>query len=214
MSEGLWSAQRIAGASLTASTLTLVAALALLIGRKATPAIFALLEGSLAEVSDHASTFRSVNFMYAVGWILQLLGFGMLTIRLGEAGERTMSSLALISLGVAAVFGALEATFHMSVTTWAAQEAARSSNAPSFYEPLRHWLNVSIQVIYTGLGLLALAGYGWALIQTQLVPLWIGWATVGWSLLWIVALLMGLGTIPAVLFVMSPVIGIALLIGA
>ncbi|MFQ5923557.1 MAG: hypothetical protein ACE5M4_12010, partial [Anaerolineales bacterium] len=204
MNEGLWSTERIAGAALTVSTLILVAAFALLVARRALPAVFALLEGSLEEVAQHVSTFRSVNLMYGAGWILQLLGFGMLTIRLREIGDGTISSLALILLGFAAMLGALEATFHMSVTTWAAQEAARTSNVPSFYEPLRHWVNVSIQQIYTVLGLLALAGYGWALIQTELVPLWVGWASMGWGLVWIVALLMTRGTIPAVLFIMPP----------
>lgn len=213
MNEGLWSTEKAAGAVLTASTLILVAALVLLVARRALPTVFALLEGSLEEVAQHVSTFRSVNLMYGAGWILQLLGFGMLTIRLREVGDGTISSLALILLGFAAVLGALEATFHMSVTTWAAQEAARTSNVPSFYEPLRHWVNDSIQLIYAALGLLALAGYGWALIRSELVPLWIGWASIGWGLVWTVVLVMTGATIPAVLFIMPPAIGIALLIG-
>ncbi len=137
----------------------------------------------------------------------------MLTIRLREAGEVRVSSMALILLGFAAILGVLEGTFHMSVTTWAAQEAARTSSVPSTYEPLRHWVNVSIQLFYTALGLLALTGYGWALIRSELIPLWVGWGSVGWGLVWIVILLLTRGTVPAVLFIMPPLIGIALLIG-
>ncbi len=99
----------------------------------------------------------------------------------------------------------------MSVTIWAAQETLRSSAVPSFYEPFRQWLSVYGQDIYGFVGLLAIAGYGWALLRTGLIPDWAGWAAIGWSGLWLVAFLALGTTIPGVLLIMPFVIGLALL---
>lgn len=66
-----------------------------------------------------------------------------------------------------------------------------------------------IQATYIVLGLAAQAGFGAALIQTEILPAWVGQTTVVWSLLWL--LVVGLG-IPAILFIMPAVIGVALLL--
>lgn len=66
--------------------------------------------------------------------------------------------------------------------------------------------------IYVVLALLAQAAIGGSLLQTGLLPPWIGWATVVWNIGWLLAYLIKRGDIyiPFVHHVMPLVIGIAL----
>lgn len=73
---------------------------------------------------------------------------------------------------------------------------------------MERWVG-GIQAIYIVLRLAAQAGFGAALVQTDLLPAWVGQTTLAWSLVWLVVI--GLG-IPAMLFIMPAVIGAALLL--
>lgn len=97
----------------------------------------------------------------------------------------------------------------MSVETWAAQEAARTGSVPEVYEPLELWVGDSFGVAYR-LHLVAVAGFGWSILRAGLLTPWVGWVTIGWSFLWLVGSLAGVGA-PGVLFIMPAVIGGALL---
>ena len=49
-----------------------------------------------------------------------------------------------------------------------------------------------------------------ALVKTRLVPAWVGKTALGWGLTWLLLLIVGIGA-PAVVFIVPPVIGAALL---
>ncbi len=100
-----------------------------------------------------------------------------------------------------------EGTFHSSLTVWAGQQWERTGIVPEFYEPLRDWANRAVQAIYMPFGLLSMAGYGWAILRTGLLPRWIAWVAIAWSLVVLVMVLP-----PAVLFVPALFLGIALLV--
>ena len=209
---------RVAGALLVASLLILVIALVIMAASGALPAFSASLQGSLEQMAPYAVTFRRVNLLYAVGWIVELLGFGLLAHLLLRASDgrlaiEQVAVLALIAMLAAAILGILEASFHMSVTTWAAQEEADTTSLPDVYPALRQWVGY-MQLIYVILGLLSLAGYGWALLGTGLLPPWVGVASLAWGGSWLLVFLVMGATIPGVLFIMPAVIGIALLVGA
>lgn len=165
----------------------------------------------LERIAGQVTTHRWALSFWVVGYFAALLGFGVLTSLLQESVGRTISSLALLGFVITFILVALETTFHMSVTIWAAEETLRSSAVPSFYEPFRLWLSVYGQYVYSFIGLFAIACYGWALLQTGLIPDWVGWAAIGWSVFWLVAFLVLQTTIPGVLLIMPFVIGIALL---
>lgn len=209
---------RIPGALLVASLLILVAALVIMAASGALPALSASLRGSLEQMASHAATYRRANLLYAVGWIVELLGFGLLTHLLMRASDgrlaiEQLAVMALIAMLAAAILGILEASFHMSITTWAAQEEADTASLPAVYPALRQWVGF-MQLIYVILGLLSLAGYGWALLGTGLLPSWVGVASLAWGVGWLLAFLVMGATIPGVLFIMPAVIGVALLVGA
>jgi hypothetical protein len=211
MGEEFWSATRVAGVLLVSSALIPIGGglvLALATGYR--PVIGGS-QQDLERIASQVTTHRWALSFWVVGYFAALLGFGILTSQLQESGGRTIASLALAGYVITFIFVALEATFHMSVTIWAALETIRDSAVPNFYEPFRQWLSVYGQYIYSIIGLLAIAGYGWALLRTGLIPDWVGWLSIGWSGLWIVAFLALRTTLPGTLLIMPLVIGIALL---
>jgi hypothetical protein len=198
----------IAGILLFSSFLILLLALIILIASGALPAFSAGLQGSLAEKATYADIFRLLNPFWTVGWIVQLLGFATLTRLLLHAGDESLALLAFTAIFVASILGILHGTFHMSVESWAAQEAARTGSVPQAYEPLQAWISSAFRIAYV-LHLVGTTGLGWSLLQTGVLPPWVGWAAIGWSVLWLVGYLAGAGA-PGLLFIMPAVIGAAL----
>lgn len=210
LGEAFLAGPRGAGALLVGAFLVFLLALLILVASDAMSAFSQQLRGSLAPMAAHAAAFRWTNGVYAIGWVVELLGFVALARLLVRSGQEMVPLLALAALVVAAILGVLEATFHWSVTTWAAAEAARSGSTPAIYPVLARWVG-TMQVVYLILGFLSLAGFGWAVLQTDLLPSWVGFAMLAWGLGWL-GVMAGFGSgVPAVLFVFLPVIGGALL---
>lgn len=201
---------RLAGILLVSSFLIPLLALIILIASGSLPAFSAGLQGSLEQMAPYAATSRLTNLLYAIGWIVQLLGFALLAQLLLRAGEEQLAILSFITILIAAILGFLHATFHMSVETWATQEAARTGSILEIYEPLDIWIGSSFRIAYV-MHLIALVGFGWGILRAQLVAPWVGWVAIGWSILWLVGYLVGAGA-PGILFIMPAVIGVSLLV--
>lgn len=56
-----------------------------------------------------------------------------------------------------------------------------------------------------------MAGFGWAILRTELLAPWIGWVSIGWSALWIVDDAVGVG-IPAIIIIHPVIYGVGLLL--
>ncbi len=156
------------------------------------------------------SAFRFNVYLWAVAWILLVLGFVGLTRLLVNSGGEQLAILALAVTVVATVLAILEAVFTIGLTTWAVKEAARTGITPEIYIVLDDGLFDKIQFVYTVLGFAAQAGFGAALLKSTLLPSWVGQTTLVWGLVWLVADSFFLG-IPALLLIMPAVIGVALL---
>lgn len=201
---------RGAGALLVGSFLVFLLALLILVVSGAMSAFSQQLQGSFAPMAPYRTAFRWTNGVYAIGWVVLLLGFVALARLLIRDGQAMIPMLALAALVVATILGVIEATFHASVTLWVADEAARSGSTPAMYLVLARWVG-TMQLVYLILGFLSLAGFGWAVLQTDLLPSWVGFATLAWGLGWL-GVMAGFGwSVPAVLFVFLPVLGGALL---
>jgi len=200
---------RVTGILLVSSFLVPLLALFILFASGASSAFSSTLQGSLAEMAPYAATYRLLDLLWTIGWIIQLMGFGLLTRLLFRAGDESLAIIAFIGILVAAIWGILHGTFHMSVEMWAAEEAARIGNTPEVYEPLAVWIGSAFRVAYV-VHLAATAGFGWSILRSRLLPSWVGRVTIGWGVLWLVGYLVGAG-LPAILFIMPPVIGGALL---
>ncbi len=112
----------------------------------------------------------------------QLAGFALLTVVLLKAGDKGTAVVALSLFVVSTMLGAIEGSFHGSVTVWAAGQA-RIGAVPEFYEPLRRWLNYDVQRIYISFQLTTLLLFSASALRKGLLPSWIGWAALAWSLL-------------------------------
>src|SRR5690554_5339058 len=97
------SPNRLAGILLVTSLLVLILALIIMIVSGATPGFSAMLRGSLAQAAPYAATFRLLSLLFAVGWIVQLLGLGLLTRLLVRAGEEQLAIMAFTLVVVAAI---------------------------------------------------------------------------------------------------------------
>ena len=65
---------------LVASLLVPLLALIILIASGTLPAFSASLQGSLVEMAPYVANFRLLNLLWAVGWIIQLMGLGLLAL--------------------------------------------------------------------------------------------------------------------------------------
>jgi hypothetical protein len=211
ISRSIQNPNRIAGILLVGSFFVLVIALIILVASGALSAFSNLLQGSLEQMAPYAPTFRMLNLLWVVGWLVQLLGLGLFARSLIDAGDEYLALIAFIAVFVATILGVLHGTFHMSVETWAAEEAARTGSVPDLYQPLEAWIGSAFRVAYFT-HLLATAAFGWSILRAGLLAPWVGQMVIGWSILWLVGGLIGVGA-PGLLFIMPAAIGFALLRG-
>ena len=168
-------------------------------------------EKQLSIIALHPEEYRLGCRVVLIGWIVAALGYVMLAARLREAGDPMISTLAavlfLLAIGAAIVFWA----FWVTPTLLAAEETARTNIMPPHYPTLQLAAESALGV-YQMLALLATAGFGWALLQTGLLPSWVGWFTLGFGVFWAGVFLKTRETIPLLPMVMQLVIGLTLLL--
>ena len=162
-------------------------------------------------IGEAATVFRDIEALRTPHVVLLFLGFGMLTVHLSEAGDRTLSFLAFNLFIVFLILAVVEDTFHSEVTAWAGEEWARTGAVPKLFEPLREWVNGAVQVRYVTFVNASMALYGWAFLRTKILPRWIGWATVFWSLGWLIVTLVIQLTLPATFVIVPLIFGVALI---
>jgi hypothetical protein len=163
-------------------------------------------------VGDSAEVVRKTFPVNVLTLVLTLLGYGMLTIMLHESGDKALALLAFILLLSSQIVLIFERTFDSSVTVWAAKELAHTSKVPELFQPLWQWMHTTVQMTFVYLGLLAIAAYGWAILQSALLSSWLGWSLIGWGGVWLIIFLVAGDSLPAVLFVPPLVIGIMALL--
>jgi hypothetical protein len=165
----------------------------------------------LAIVVRHVPAYQWGFALMSAGVIVTVLGLGMLSKLLAVASNNFLPQLAIIAFAFGAVLWVIDLAFEMSVTPSAAREFARTGEVPAFFEPLWQWGEMMLR-IYTVLAFLAIAGYGWALLQTGLLPQWVGWVSIAWSVFWLGHFIVIQDTIPLLHHVIPLVIGIALIL--
>ena len=209
MSKSSWTSGRIAGTLLVLSTAIIAAEFIVVLAQgkiEGVPAAWRGVEG----IREKASVFRTVAVSWAPEVLLLFLGFGMLTVHLSEAGDRAVPFLAFNLFIVYLVLAGIEDTFHSEVTAWAGEEWARTGAVPELFEPLREWINGAVQVRYMTFVNASMALYGWGFLRTNALPRWIGWATLFWSLGWLI--LTVVTTLPATFLILPLIIGVALIV--
>ena len=98
--------------------------------------------------------------------VVAVLGFTLLDRILEDAGDRILAPSGMVLVLIGASIAMFGVTFSISRQEW-------------IYAPT---------VIFVILAFLAQAFFGAALLRTGILSAWIGWATIGWNLSWLVIL--------------------------
>jgi len=191
--------------------LTMVAAVALIGAQGRLGGMSAAFRG-VGPNSEDTSGLRTIARFAVPYTMAQLAGFALFTLVLYERGDRGLAVVALVLLVFWSVLSAVEGSFQASVTTWAAAEAARTGAAPTFFEPLRRWLNSELQPVNMAFALVAMLLFSWSALRTEVIPAWSGWVALGWSLLSFPLYFLVLGA-PLIIIVTPVLLGVGLLIG-
>jgi hypothetical protein len=212
MDQDFWTPGRSAGVLLTLSILVPAAIFVILVIRGEMGGANAPFRGVTGIAEPPGAGLRRGRLFFVPAAIVLLVGYNLLTIQLQQSGDGILSNLGLNLMLFMVMLHILEQTFHSIVTTWALEETTQSGSVPPLYEQLRRWATPAMQHAYMLAGMLATALYGWAILQTGLLPGWIGWLSIGWGLLWIVLTLVAGEGFPLALYILPFVIGIALLV--
>ncbi|MDX1616630.1 MAG: hypothetical protein R3300_20145 [Candidatus Promineifilaceae bacterium] len=210
MNTSFLSDERVAGGLLVAPILIALIALVIMIISGAAAGFRPATQGDLERVAPYAGTFDLLILLFVISWIVHLLGIGLLARLLARAGAEQLAILASTLILVTVFSAILKFSFDMTVELWATQEAAQSGSLPVLYEPLSTWTSRVFRLGYV-IHFVAVIGIGWAILRSGLLSASLGWATIGWSSLWLVGALVGAGA-PAVPLLMPAAIGVALLL--
>ena len=207
--------QRIIGIALTAGAVIFCAGVSIpLFSGLGVRVWNAPLPEHLERIASNRSAWLWTNRGIVAGVLLTAVGLGGLTALLREAGDRLLGQTGLLLFALGVTFWVVELAFRLSVTVWAAETASSSVAPPAFFEPLQRWMG-TLFFLYMLLAYLATAVYGSALLQTALLPAWVGWVMLGAGLFGALSFATGLPTlfsIPAGVQLAPLLIGIALLL--
>ena len=211
----LFNEYRLAGLLLIAAFISFAIGATLpIVGEKGNMGIFTLpVREHLLAVADNPAAWRWANIFMGAAAVILLAGLTMLTTILEGANERMLSRLGLVGFLLAAALWVIFSAYRATVTITAAQEMSSTGTTgavPAYYEPVAQW-GFALFYVYAVVGFLALAAYGGSLLQADLLPAWVGWATIVISILALIQLLVTGDTLPAFHYMPPLLIGIFLM---
>lgn len=205
MITNFFTTSRIAGILMLLSFLLLMVGLGVIVKQGKLGGMEAAFRG--VATINNASGLQ-IMARFALPSLMALLaGFTLVAMLLHQAGDRGFALVAMVFLVFGAALAAIETSFHASVTVW----AAPFRNTPEFYEPLRRWVNGSLQITYVGFILISMLLFSWSALHTGLLSAWIGWTALALSLLSFWHYFFVLGA-PAAIFVTPLVFGVGLIL--
>jgi hypothetical protein len=211
--KSFWTERRFAGIILILGFLLYVAAVVFM-PRDAQGNLLVLLpdRAALLLIAAQPSLTQWSFSLFIGGSIVTPLGLAMLTRLLSDAGNRTFSQLGLIAALFGAVLWATYLARSLGISLLAAQETARIGVVPGYYAPFQATTQ-PLFVIYTMLTFAAVLAYGGAVLNTRVLPHWVGWVTIVYTLLGLVSAgFAGGNAAPFVHYVMPMVMGVLLLL--
>ncbi len=206
-------AQQVAGVLLILAFISFAIGATLpLLGEKGNFSIYTLpVRAYLLAVANNAVVWRWANFFMGAAGVVLIAGLTMVTTILEKTGERILSRLGSAGLLLAVILWVVFSAFRATVTIGAAQETVTTGTMPPYYEPLARW-GFALFYVYALAGFLALAAYGGSLLQAGLLPTWVAWGTILFSMATLALLLITGDTLPAFHYLPPLLIGILLLI--
>jgi hypothetical protein len=181
-SRQFWTERWITGALLVLSVLLLIPGVVLYINRDNTPIL-----GTVAEAN---ALFQLERYFVLTSVIVSTLGLVMLETLLRGAGDRIFARLGMVGFLFGAVLIVVVEALILN----------------------RQQIPYALGITYETLAFLSQAAYGASLLQTRLLPKWLGQASIVWNIGWLVVLtLANYHYIPLLHALMPLLIGILLL---
>ena len=208
-----WTTHDVAGVILILSVIFVPgASLYMLVKDKHGPVIFGQPPHEwLRLVHEHPGPWRWATISFIGAMLVTVVGLDLLAGLLRGAGDPGFSDAGLLVFAFGAVLWVICLAARLTVDPWAGQELAKKGAIPDAYMPLSRW-NGSLFVIFSILAFSGVAAFGGAIIATDLLPQWLGWATVIYSLGGLALHAITRDSLPAMHHLMPLVIGIVLLL--
>ncbi|HEX9413097.1 MAG TPA: hypothetical protein VF916_06295 [Ktedonobacterales bacterium] len=207
-----WTASHVTGMVLVLSVVSGLGAYQYMLVRdKNRPIIFGQPPHEwLRLVHEHPRPWRVATISFMCATLGTTLGLAVLALLLQRAGDPGFSAAGVLAFAFGAVLWIINLAARLSIDPWAGNEQAATGNVPSIYEPTSRWNGV-LFVIFTLLTFSGVTAFGAAILATSLLPHWLGWAAIIYSVLGLAQLALTRDSLPALHSTMPLVMGIALL---
>ena len=164
----------------------------------------------LSIIAANRPNWLFINGCFASATVVTVVGLSGLTAVLRGAGDRGWSVLALALYATGAGLWLVHLGHRLAVTPWAAGELAGTGDVPIGYEATRRWMGLLFGA-YMVMAYLSVAAYGAAIIETAVVPRWVGKAAIVFGLVAVPGLATPLFQPPLMVHVLPFLVGVMLL---
>ncbi len=128
----------------------------------------------LTIIGTHKTNWHIIHAFFLVGVIVNFFGITLLTDALKQQNQNMLPQLAYSAFIIGTILWIIDIAFRVVYTTWAAKQFVEFNEIQNFYVTLRTWSS-SLFSVYMVLAYLATGFIGTALLQSQVLPNWIGW---------------------------------------
>lgn len=209
----IWSTAHVAGVVLILSILFLLgASLYMVVKDQGGPMIFGQPPREwLRLVYEHPRPWFWATRSFLGAILSTLFGLDLLAGLLRGAGDPGFSAIGLVAFACGAVLWIVHLAARLTVDPCAGKELAASGAIPEAYAPISHW-NGALFTIFSYLAFGGMLLFGAAMLATPLLPLWLGWATLIYSLGGLALHTITGDSLPAMHHLMPTIIGVVLLL--
>lgn len=172
-------------------------------------------------IASNRRAWQWSSAWWAAGSVLNVLGFGLLAVIMNQAGGSLPGEAASLTFLMAALLWIVAMAYRMSIEPGVTNADDDSSKLPNWFKPIETWI-IFIMLFYMGLGYFAIALLGWALLQSAILPGWIGWLTLLFGAALALSIVsnrprypgtdFSIAGLPILLHLMPLIIGVALLV--
>ena len=115
------------------------------------------------------------------GLVITPAGLVGLTLALREHTATVLAGMATAVYGVGAVCWIVSLAFRLTVTPWAAEQAVTSGQVPDGFAAYERWAG-ALYVVHMLTAYVGSAVLGIAVLASDALPTWLGWAGIVWGL--------------------------------
>lgn len=153
--------------------------------------------------------WATVSFIGAI--LSTLFGLDLLAGLLRGAGDPGFSGVGLVAFAIGTVLWIVQLAARLTVHPWAGNELMTKGAIPEAYMPISRW-NGAMFTIFSYLCFGGVLLFGAAILATTLLPQWVGWVTLIYSLGGLILHAIKGDSLPILHHQMPALIGIVLLL--